>query len=431
MRSFILGCLGVALTVAPASAQVADSSDVRFDTTVGSCLTLSAVMELARKTDPSVIVSRARELEADADIIEARSLWRPRVDTILRTGTGSTSVVNSGVSNSAGLRASQRLFDFGDAKYARQAARADFAASTADTRTAQINAARLAGLAVLNMREAEAQIAVTSERRAYFARQLDAVDAVLELGGATRTERASVALQLADADRFALELNFQKQEARAQVESFTEAVAPVCRTAGPVNLVGATAGFATADDAVRAAFANNPNLDAQTQRADALSARRERERRARLPVVDLVATGTYSSLNRFDDFRFRERVGIDITIPLYSGNLLGARRQRASARENVARGQILDIQRQLRTDVSIIWERLQSLRGQIRLRKDVREQARLQFEAAQIEQNAGTRTLRDLVEVRLEFEAAALAVVSAEFEMKRQSLQLSALLGTP
>ena len=97
----------------------------------------------------------------------------------------------------------------------------------------------------------------------------------------------------------------------------------------------------------------------------------------------------------------------------------------------MARGQILDIQRQLRTDVSIIWERLQSLRGQIRLRKDVREQARLQFEAAQIEQNAGTRTLRDLVEVRLEFEAAALAVVSAEFEMKRQSLQLSALLGTP
>lgn len=46
------------------------------------------------------------------------------------------------------------------------------------------------------------------------------------------------------------------------------------------------------------------------------------------------------------------------------------------------------------------------------------------FDSAQIEKDAGVRTLRDLIEVRLEYEQAGLTRIGSEFEIERQILVL-------
>jgi protease secretion system outer membrane protein len=395
-----------------------------------SCLRFDDVLRLSAERDPNVIIAQAQESEADADIKDARSLYRPQISAFARSGFGDTGVVDSSISNQIGLRASQRVFDFGDSKFARQAAKFDFEASVEDTRRAKLDAAHRTGLSYLALIEAEEQIELTKRRRDYFAQQLSAVDVLLSRGAATRTERASVASQLADAEAFVLELNFRKEEAVTQVQVDTGSFAALCTTRLTQDvLMRRFAELKNPEIATQIAINKNPEVKSLEKRAESLEAVRKREKRSRLPVIGLVATGAYSSIGGFNQFEFRDRIGVDISVPLYSGNAIGARNQRASARHAIARGQVLDAERRLRKEVSIGYRRSLSLEAQLKSRLDVEEQSLLQFEAAEIEQRLGAKTLRDLIEIRLEYEQAGFQRIRTKFDLMRQQLQLMRLTG--
>jgi len=394
-----------------------------------NCLTLENVLQLSADRSPSVLIARGLESEADSVIKEAKSLYLPRVSAFGRSGVGDTGIVDSGVSNQSGLRASQRVFDFGDAKYARRSARRSFEAAVADTQQTRLTAAQQTGIAFLTLLEAEEQIALTSRRRDYFAQQLAATEVLLANGAATRTERAAIASQLADAESFVLELEFRRESALAQVQIDTESRSGYCSSELEGNNYLKTNFFRlqNEDIATETAIANNPNIRALGKRADSLEADRERENRSRLPILEVVATGAYSSLGGFDQFEFQERIGVNVTVPLYAGNSISARRQGAGARERIARGRVLDAQRQLQKDISIRYRRVASLEKQLISRQDVEDQTFLQFEAAVMEQGAGTKTLRDLIEIRLEYERAGLQKLAVKYELERERLNLLTL----
>ena len=417
-------CLLAALITAPAMAQNASPLTSSTD----SCLRFEDVLKLSALRDPSVTISKAQESEADAEIKDAKSLFRPQISAFGRSGFGDTGVVDSSISNQIGVRASQRVFDFGDSKYARQAATSGFQASLEDTRQAKLQAAQRTGFSYLEFVEAEEQIELTKRRRDYFSQQLFAVDNLLSRGAATRTERASVASQLADADAFVLELNFRREQAITQIQIDTGTSAMLCNPSVTQSVLEQKmARLENPEIAAQIALDKNPGISALSKRADSLEAIRKREKRSRLPIIDVVATGSYSSIGGFDQFAFRDRIGVDISVPLYSGNAIGARNQRASARHAIARGRVLDAERQLRKDVSIGYRRSLSLQSQLLSRQDVEEQTRLQFEAAEIEQKAGAKTLRDLVEIRLEYEQAGFQRIRTKYDLMRQQLQLLTL----
>ena len=87
----------------------------------------------------------------------------------------------------------------------------------------------------------------------------------------------------------------------------------------------------------------------------------------------------------------------------------------------------MDARRQLRKDVSIGYRRIASLEKQLISRRDVEKQTRLQFEAAEMEQAAGTKTLRDLIEIRLEYEQAGLQTLNVKYNLERERLLLLSL----
>ena len=417
-------CLLAALITAPAIAQNASPLTSSTD----SCLRFEDVLKLSALRDPSVTISKAQESEANAEIKDAKSLFRPQISAFGRSGFGDTGVVDSSISNQIGVRASQRVFDFGDSKYARQAATSGFQASLEDTRQAKLQAAQRTGFSYLEFVEAEEQIELTKRRRDYFSQQLFAVDNLLSRGAATRTERASVASQLADAEAFVLELNFRREQAITQIQIDTGTNAMLCNPSATQSVLKQKmARLENPEIAAQIALDKNPGISALSKRADSLEAIRKREKRSRLPIIDVVATGSYSSIGGFDQFAFRDRIGVDISVPLYSGNAIGARNQRASARHAIARGRVLDAERQLRKDVSIGYRRTLSLQSQLLSRQDVEEQTRLQFEAAEIEQKAGAKTLRDLIEIRLEYEQAGFQRIRTKYDLMRQQLQLLTL----
>lgn len=396
-----------------------------------TCIGFQDAMLSAQRSDPSVETVRAEKRQAESDVTEAKSLFRPQVSAFGRTGVGDTGIIDTTVQNQIGVRAEQRLYDFGDAKFARRAARHSVTASAFDVRQAEITAGAEAAAAVLGILEANEQLVFTEQRRSYFLQQLDAVQSLLDEGGATLTERADVAARLAEAEAFALELEFRRDEAMTTLEIVTGRRGQIC---GEPDLVSEFAVISaqpeTIDEAVDKAMTQYPELQALYARADSLGAEAERRKRERLPIISVVGVASYGSIGgTSDQFEFQERVGIDVSVPLYSGNALSARRNRASAQEVAARGEANAARRRLEQDVRITYRRILSLEGQLISRREVEARSREQFEAAQFEYEMGTLTLPELVEVRLEYEASGLQRIAAKYELMRQKLRLMNLTG--
>jgi protease secretion system outer membrane protein len=392
------------------------------------CLSFGEAMELAASQDPNVEAARAEKREAAADLKEARSLTRPQLTGFGRTGLGDAGAVNSIVQNQFGLRASQRLYDFGDARLAREAARSREAAGEENIRQEQLLSAQDAAGNYLDHLEADAQLRATEERQRYFQDLLRSVEALLGRGGATTSERADVAARLADAEAAALELRFLKDSAATQIELGTGTDLPMCDAASTDAVLGHDVlAFATIDEAVEAALWSNPSIKSLEKRADSFDAEHRREKRARLPVIEVVGIAAYASNGSSGVYDFQERVGIDVSIPLYSGSSLSARSDRAEARGALAGADAARARRQLREDVSITFQRILSLQAQLVSRQSVEGHKSDEFAAANKEFGHGVRTLRDLIETRLDFEDAMLDRIRVEFELKRRRLELLTL----
>ncbi len=392
------------------------------------CLTLEQALNLSAQRDPAIAIASAREKEADAELENARSLFRPQVSAFARTGAGNAGLVNSVLQNQFGLSASQRVVDFGDAKFARNAARFDLAAATFDTTQTRLSVARDTGIAYLDILEIRDRMAATDQRVSFFNRQLRSTDILLSQGGATRTERANVAARLAQAEAAKLELQFELRRATTQVEIDTGRKPNICAEQDNVRTLSvSTAALSDKEGVLAIALDRNPNIRALRNRALGEEARQKRERANRFPIVDIVGISALSSVNSIDDLRQQNRIGVDISVPLYSGNAQKARNQRASARFDAADGRVREVERQLTEETSITFDRVGYLRTLVVQRDEVALQNRLRFEAAQIEFDAGTRNLQDFIEARLEYEQAQLSAIQAQYDLSRQQLQLLTL----
>lgn len=393
-----------------------------------ACLGFEDAVAVAALRDPGIAASRAERDIAVADLREARSLYKPQISAFGRIGLGDVGVADSVVQNQVGLRVAQRVVDFGNAKLTRNEAMANVQAGEEDIRVRRLDAGLNVSLAYIDVLDAEARLAATHQRTEYFERQLSAVDAVIDVGGATRSERAEVAAQLAQGHAFALELQFAKERAETQLQVDTGLDRGTCSAAAvEATIQRMFDEVGSMEDAIGEATSSNPAVRAMERRADGLEIARRREKRARWPVVSLVSIGAYSSAGASDDFEFQDRIGIDISVPLFSGNALAARADRATAQSAAARGEARRIRRELEKEVSILYRRIVSMQAQFLRRGDVASELQIQFDAARIEYESGARTLPDLVEVRLEYERAAIARIAMRYDLLRRKVEMLAL----
>jgi outer membrane protein TolC len=392
----------------------------------GQCLSLRSALILASDRAPEVDAAEARRDRAEADLREARSLGRPQISTFGRTATGDNGLTSNRLENQVGIQVSQRLFDFGDARLAETEA-----AQTVEQRAYEIHAQRLDTAfiladAYLTRLETLAMIEVIAERRSYFERQRDAVTDLLASGGATRADRAQIEAQLAGADADAMELRFQADRAATRVREFTgrraDALCP--GNAAAEDLDRAMAGLDTLDAMVGAALTDNPQIGARMSAIRSLEAGLDRERRNRLPVIEAVGIASYVYDDAREDWEGRDRLGVDVSVPLYTGSALGARRDRARADLALEESALRTVQRELREQAEIAFRRAISLEAQLVRREAVAASQRDYFEAIAGEFDFGLGTLPDLVDARLEYEQAQLDVIAARYALLRQNVEL-------
>ncbi|MEM6900088.1 MAG: TolC family protein [Pseudomonadota bacterium] len=395
-----------------------------------ACLPFGSALQLASSNDPSVRVARANLDRAEADLQEARSLRRPQLSTFTRFGVGDNGLTDSQIENQVGLRASQRIIDFGDSRLAREAAREDVAAQENLILDARGSAAFDAGISYIDWLEAKDQLRATEERITYFSRRLSAIDMLLDSGGATRLERAEVAAERANAESLRFEFEFRRDQAATRLAIATGDNAPPCEAErflpGPSE---SDLGVGVLDQMVGDAIEDNPELEALRRTEASLDATARRDARGRLPVIDLVGIASYGSQDFDDNFDLQTRIGVNVSVPLFTGNALVAQRRRASAQAARASGELAVAQRELREAIEVTWRRTLLLQAQSISRADILRFKGEEFEAAEIEYQQGLRTLPALTEIRLELEDAALSEIRSRFDLQRENLRLIALTG--
>jgi len=396
------------------------------DPASGICLPIAEAMQAAASASPDVAVAQAQIAGAKADLRLAQSLSRPQVSSFARTQTGDGGLTGNAIDNQIGLRASQRLWDFGDARYAREAATRRVGAAEQTQLSIEADAARRVALSYISALEAHERKDVTREREDYFRRQLVALENALEIGGATRSEVAEVAARLAEAEAERFEIEFQIEQSTLQVATDVNRSVSLCYDRSPV-LPAAADGFS--DMETDLALVTNPNIEAARKTLGSLKANQERAKRERLPVVDVVAIGSYAYLDQFNTWEFRDRIGVDVSVPIFSGSALNARSQAADAEVARARADLIRQRRQLREDILITRRRALSLYAQSVRRASVEDRKLEQFEAAEIEFDAGLKTLPDLVEDRLDYEDARLELIRVKYALLTERLNLLALTG--
>ena len=394
------------------------------------CLDFEQALQLAASNDPSVRVARANLERAEADLQDARSLRRPQVSSFTRFGVGDNGLVDSQIENQVGLRASQRLIDFGDSRLAREAAREDVAAQQSLILDARAAAALDAGLAYIDWLEAGEQLVATEQRVSYFSRQLTSIDTLLSAGGATRLERAEVAAEQATAESLRFEFEFRRDQAATRLAIATgDRAAPCLSDRDVPSLRSEELETGALERAVGDAIVDNPEIEALRRTQASLAATAKRESRGRLPVIDVVGIASYGSADFDGDFDLQTRIGINVSVPIFTGNALDAQRRRASAQAARAGGELAAAQRELREAIEVTWRRTLLLNAQSSRRADIVRFKGDEFQAAEIEYGQGLRTLPALTDIRLELEEAALSEIASRFDLQRERLRLRALTG--
>ena len=425
---FVLYLTASLLCIMPALAH-SQNAFVGAEPITDQCLPIGTIIDLSKQNSPDARVARAQIGEAESDVTAAKKLFEPQLSLFGRSGAGDTGIIDSGVSNQIGVRASQRVFDFGDSKFAKKAARAGLEAQQYQAQSTS-NIAVLSTLrAIIDHQQSIAQSELTAQRRDFFREQKTLTEALLSEGGATITELANVSSRLAEAESFYQELQFVQSRSQTQIRSDILSSRKLCNVELNLEeLFPVVQKLQAPGYAKQVAREQSPFLLELTKRIENLEATFERQRRSRLPVISIVGTGSYASFDRFDDFQFRDRLGVDVSVPL-TGGTIQSEQQRASARSSIAKAEYARALRAAEENIDITLHRIKSLKEQLVHLRETEKQMKLRFDSAQIEKDAGVRTLQDLIEVRLEYEQAGLTRIGAEFEVERQLIVLLEQVG--
>ena len=400
--------------------------------TVPECLSFKTALNLASVNSPTVAIAQSDLDAAHADLTEAKSLRRPQVSAFTRSGFGDEGLVNTAIENQVGLRASQRIFDFGDSRLAREAAEEEIIAQENLILNAKARAMREAGIAYIDWLDASERLEATVERGAYFLEELSALQSVIETGGATISELAEISAESADAEADRFELEFEQQQALTRLEVATRIQSRPCRTANAeikqkLNILSdqnVPEGYLTK------ALNQNAELKALDSFARKLDIEAERQRRSRLPVLEVVGITSLTSDRRFDNFETRERIGLDASIPLLTGSSLSARSDKARAQAQRAENRAREQKRVLEEQITTTHRRTLLLSAQLGRRQAVIEFREMELKAAQSGYENNIRTLPELVDVKLQLEDARLVEIRTRYNYYRQALTLKSLVGT-
>jgi outer membrane protein len=122
-------------------------------------------------------------------------------------------------------------------------------------------------------------------------------------------------------------------------------------------------------------------------------------------------------------------VGVQLTIPLYTGGMRSARRDEAVALAEKARYDAEALRQEILRQTQAAWLEVSTGTAQLRAREQSLQSARSRLTATEIGQEVGARTMLDLVNAQADFYRAGLGLAQAKYQFLLGRLRLAAVAG--
>ncbi|GAA4037631.1 TolC family outer membrane protein [Sphingomonas rosea] len=417
--SRLLACCATAALVI-ASPAVADTLRDALVSTYRTNPTLNAQRESLRSTDANVAIARSAGRPAVSGVVGVnRDLTR---SGILDTGG------SKGPTISGGVDLSVPLFSGGRVKNSIAAARTRVEAGRATLRAVEGDVFTDAVSAYMDVIRDRAIVELNDNQIRVLSTNLEATRDRFQIGDVTRTDVAQsesrLSLQRAQLANAQSRLAASEENYRRIIGRAPGALA------SPPPLPPLPA---SADEAVRIAIAQNPDIIAIVRQAEAAGLDVRTVRADRLPTVSGTLSGDYLNRtnvpNGLPNSGTQTSIGINTRIPLYQGGLPAARIRQAQAIEGQTLEQVIGTERLVVANTRSAFAAYQATQRAISANDVAVQAATLALEGARAERSVGTRTVLDVLNAEQELLNAQVQTVSARRDAYVAGFQLLNALG--
>ena len=396
--------------------------------------TLREALVSAYQTNPTLTGQRQSLEATDANVAIAKAAGRPQVTASvgLNRDLSRSGILNTGSSKtnfSVGADVSYPLFNGGRVRNGVNAAKTRVEAGRATLRAVEGDVFTQAVSAYMDVIRDRAIVELNQNNVKVLETNLEATRDRFQIGDLTRTD-------------------VSQSEARLQLGRSQLAAAVGRRTSSEATyrqVIGHQPGDlapppplpplpATADEAVRIALANNPDLVAITRQAVAAGYDVRVAQAGRLPTVSAVGSGTYvnglgNGPASLPNAGSQTSIGLNVGIPLFQGGLPAARTRQAQALEGQTLEQVVGTERAVVSTARSAFASYDAAQKAIQSNTVAVSANELALEGARAEQTVGTRTVLDVLNAEQELLNAQVALVTAKRDAYVAGFQLLNAMG--
>nr|WP_245561327.1 TolC family outer membrane protein [Erythrobacter cryptus] len=399
--------------------------------------TLREALANAYGTNPTLEAARANQRAIDEGVPIARA---PGLPSLNLTATHTEFLRQSANAFTApernlGVQAQALvpIYSGGAVRNAIAAAKERVEAGQADLRNTESVVFSQVVAAYMDVLRTEALTMLAANNVAVLKTNLEATGDRFQIGDLTITDVAQSRARLAVAEG---DLKQAEANLIAARETYIRLVGrPASALEAPPPLPGLPD---TLEEAIAAALANNPNLEAARLRAEAAGFDTKVAGAGRLPTLGVFVNGQYSDFfgtlggpvaAQFVQRETTANAGVRLTIPLFQGGLPAARQRQAGARESAALEDVIAAERQVIAETRSTFANWQAANQVIKSAQAAVEAAELSLEGVRAENSIGNRTVLDVLNAEQELLQARVQLVTARRNAYVAGFSLLALMG--
>lgn len=396
--------------------------------------TLREALIQAYNSNPTITGQRAQLRTLDEGVAVARAQGRPQVSA---TAGVNQDLVTTGGGNgrnfNAGLDISYPLFDAGRIRNSIRAANERVLAGRADLRATEGDVFTEAVAAYMDVIRDRSIVALNRNQVSVLETNLEASRDRFEVGDLTRTDvaQSEARLSLARSTLTTAEgrLISSEENYRRVIGELPDELAPP----DPLPPLPATP-----EQAVDIALANNPDLAAITADIRAAGLDVSIARAGRLPRVSAVGSSRYTNYLGTADEQFASGasneqtntgVGVQASIPIYQGGLVGARVRQSQAVQSQLIETGIAVERSIVAQTRAAFASWQAANEAIESNEIAVAANSLALEGTRAELTVGTRNVLDVLNAEQELLNAQVALVTARRDAYVAGFQLLNAMG--
>lgn len=396
--------------------------------------TLRDALVSAYNTNPTLTGQRETLKATDATVAIAKAAGRPQVSATVglnRTLTQSGLLVNGGKGPtfSAGVDLSYPLFQGGAVKNSVKAAQTRVDAGRATLRAVEGDVFTQAVTAYMDVIRDRSVVELNQNNVKVLETNLQATQDRFQIGDLTRTDvaQSEARLQLGRS-----QLAFAQGQLTSSEATYRQVIGHAPGQLAPPPPLPPLP--TTADEAVRIALANNPDLIAVSRQAIAAGYDVNVARAGRLPTLSGVLSENYVNNLAGNNSPFPNRgssttAGLSARVPIFQGGLPAARIRQAQAQQGQVLEQLVGTERAVVQAARAAFATYESAQRAIQAETVAVQANELALEGNRAEQSVGTRTIIEVLNAEQELLNSQVALVSAKRDAYVAGFQLLNAMG--